>query len=93
MRQYLIFCGDLVHGYIAPNQHEAIMQCREHIAQKAAISRIEEVRHKVSLYDEIETGKLLTEADVYQSYAENYPTREITFVGYLYNCAEKIRRI
>lgn len=36
-----------------------------------------------------ETGELLTERNVFDTYVINYPNREITFMEYIRNCIDK----
>lgn len=96
MYNYLIsytFDGNEQKKYIvAPDWGEAQNQMYSFMERKNVDGDIidldtRQLRDKT--YMDTETGELLTERNVFDTYVINYPNREITFMEYIRNCIDK----
>ena len=88
------FCddGEKTKYIVAPSTEEAESQMYAFMENEninGDIMEIQVVKGRNTFYQDIETGEILDEREIYEGYRENYPEKEITFLGYLNNCTSK----
>lgn len=88
------FCddGEKFKYIVAPSVEEAEKQMYAFMENEninGDIIDMQVIKNRNKFYQDIETGEILDEREIYEGYRENYPEKEITFLGYLNNCTGK----
>lgn len=76
--------------FYAPNLEEAQEQFKATVKVATNENWREYGDMPSATYKDYETGEILTTDTLYEKYLEQYPTKEITFVAFIGDYAEKI---